>query len=243
VPARSGLLVILQWNDPYASASSDYDLYLYNASGIQTQSAGDQLGGDPTAIEGFCYFNPSANDVVRWIGVDKFSGSNKRIELLIINRGAQEYNDAAGSIFGHPGVAGVVAVGAINASDPGANSLAFYSSRGPSRIDFPVFNNRRKPDLVAIDGVDVTGAGGFPSPFFGTSAAAPHVAGIAAQLMSVSPSVRPANVRKALLDSAVDLGAPGFDFAYGYGRIDALLARDLLKFGFSVGPMFLLLDE
>ena len=38
-----------------------------------------------------------------------------------------------------------------------------------------------KPDVVASTCVSVTGSGGFPRTFCGTSAAAPHVAGIAAR--------------------------------------------------------------
>ena len=50
-------------------------------------------------------------------------------------------------------------------------TLQSYSSRGPT------LDGRVKPDIAAIDGVAITGAGGFPQTFFGTSAAAPHVAG------------------------------------------------------------------
>ena len=50
----------------------------------------------------------------------------------------------------------------------------FFSSRGPT------LDGRPKPDIAAIDGVAVSGAGSFGTPFFGTSAAAPHVGGIAA---------------------------------------------------------------
>lgn len=62
----------------------------------------------------------------------------------------------------------------------------------------------------------------------GTSQAAPHVAGLAALLLSVDPTLTPAEVRQIIRDGAIDLGPPGFDIGYGYGRIDAIDALSLL---------------
>ena len=56
----------------------------------------------------------------------------------------------------------------------------------------------------------------------GTSQAAPHVTGLAALLLSKDPTLTPAGVRQAIRDGAIDLGAPGFDPVYGYGRIDVV---------------------
>jgi serine protease len=62
----------------------------------------------------------------------------------------------------------------------------------------------------------------------GTSMASPHVAGVAALVYDRLGAVRsPANaatVVQALLDGAVDLGAPGYDPVFGYGRLDAVNA-------------------
>src|SRR5262249_24978770 len=60
--------------------------------------------------------------------------------------------------------------------------------------------------------------------FFGTSAAAPHSAGIAALLLDQDPTLTPAEVQAALTRGAVDIGPQGFDDASGFGRIDALAA-------------------
>src|SRR5262249_44067916 len=80
---------------------------------------------------------------------------------------------------------------------------------------------RQKPDITAADGVSVTGVGGFGSPFFGTSAAAPHAAAIAGLLKSANPSFTPAQIRTALTSSAIDIEAAGVDRDSGAGIIDA----------------------
>ncbi len=55
----------------------------------------------------------------------------------------------------------------------------------------------------------------------GTSMARPHAAGLVALMYSINPRLTPADVRQRLRDNAVDLGAPGFDPQFGWGRIDA----------------------
>lgn len=54
----------------------------------------------------------------------------------------------------------------------------------------------------------------------GTSMATPHVSGLAALLISHGV-VEPDNVRKALQQTAIDLGSAGWDRQYGWGLIDA----------------------
>ena len=87
---------------------------------------------------------------------------------------------------------------------------------------------RQKPEITGIDGVSVTGAGGFPTTFFGTSAAAPHIAGITALLKSANPSATRQEIEAALLGGAVDLGAPGIDNVFGAGRANALNSLSLV---------------
>jgi len=55
----------------------------------------------------------------------------------------------------------------------------------------------------------------------GTSMASPHVAGVAALIRAQHPEFSPEQVRQVLRGSADDIGAPGFDTQFGYGRLNA----------------------
>jgi serine protease AprX len=63
----------------------------------------------------------------------------------------------------------------------------------------------------------------------GTSMAAPHVTGLSALILSANPTLTPAEVRQIIRDGAIDMGDPGFDPAYGYGRIDAINSLSLIQ--------------
>jgi len=58
----------------------------------------------------------------------------------------------------------------------------------------------------------------------GTSMACPHVSGVAALVLSRYPGMSNEEVRERLTDTADDLGSPGKDLQYGYGRVDAFAA-------------------
>lgn len=55
----------------------------------------------------------------------------------------------------------------------------------------------------------------------GTSMAAPHVAGLAALLLSYNPNLSVAGLKRVMQHSAEDRGDPGWDMEFGYGRINA----------------------
>lgn len=55
----------------------------------------------------------------------------------------------------------------------------------------------------------------------GTSMATPHVAAVAALILSIDPKLPLSELENALISSAVDLGEPGWDPIFGWGRLRA----------------------
>jgi hypothetical protein len=196
--------------------------------------------GTQDPVEVIVYTNPGA-DAFFDILIDKFAGSTRTLEMFITRcdcgpfpgGASHNYNTLSSSVPNNSDAGGgVMSLGAINAVDPGNDDIAAYSSRGPTN------DGRLKPDATGIDGVAVTGSGGFGSPFFGTSAAAPHAGAIAALLLSCKPTLKhgepgdnPAAdrtaLRSAMTGSAIDLGAGGSDQTFGAGRLDADAAAAL----------------
>jgi subtilisin family serine protease len=113
---------------------------------------------------------------------------------------------AAGEAFAVAAVDVFTALGGEFVGGP-SNPVEFFSSDEPRRIFFqedgtPITPGnflstggelRLKPDLAAADGVS-TATPGF-SPFYGTSAAAPHAAALAALLLEADPTLTPAALR------------------------------------------------
>ncbi|MBN1641492.1 MAG: peptidase S8 [Anaerolineae bacterium] len=114
---------------------------------------------------------------------------------------------------------GVLGVGATDQQD----LKAWFSNYG-SYVD------------VAAPGVSLisTLPGGY-GWLSGTSMAAPMVSGLAALVWGTAPGASWAQVAEAICAGADDLGAPGWDSYYGWGRIDALGALDALAALSSTG--------
>lgn len=118
-----------------------------------------------------------------------------------------------GSVF-PANVAGAISVGAVDA----ARVVTFYSTLDPTvAIAAPVGTEGvPSADFVANDRVACSGAG--------TSFSAPQVAGAAALLYSIDPSINPEFVRQVLVETAVDISgnAANTRDAVGAGLLDVL---------------------
>lgn len=236
------LQVTLQWNDAWATAADDYDLLLEDTSGnVLASSTNVQNGSGAPPLEFIDVSNQGTATATVAVVVARHAGAlGKHIHLKFSDGGSGcngvapvQYRTLANEVTGHPASTGAVAVGAIDSSneaDPQHLLIESYSSWGPSRYDFPSLSYHAKPDITGIDDVSVSGAGGFgqnggcggPECFYGTSAAAPHVAGILALLESRFSG----NYVKALTASATSDGSVD---AYGAGRANAFAAAGMLS--------------
>jgi len=232
VPPGVTMVCFLQWNDPFGGSANDYDLGIFDSAlNLVAASTGVQDGTqDPFEVAGVV--NNSGSAQVAKVAIEKFSGADRVLEMFCLD-GVQQQYVTDGSVIAQAALPEVVAVGAIDVNDPGRDTVEPYSSRGPARVFFPAPATRPKPDLAGFDGVSISNAGGFPAcppfcTFFGTSAATPHSAAVAALLLSKNPTLTPAHIQDALRGGAVDIGPPGFDDAAGAGRLDALAAAALV---------------
>jgi hypothetical protein len=229
--------VFLQWNDAWGASPNDYDLLVFDqTSGNLFIGSSTIQDGDDDPIESFGWSNTTGADQLVNILIGRFAGSNRTLDMFVLCNGCyvfgsqsnrHNFNTESSSVPNNGDAGGLVmSLGAINQADPGNDAIESFSSRGPTN------SNAVKPDASAIDGVAVTGSGGFPSPFFGTSAAAPHAAGIAALVLSCranllnreagdNPSTDRTTLRNALLNGAVDIGTAGTDNTFGRGRLSA----------------------
>jgi hypothetical protein len=148
--------------------------------------------------------------------------------------------------YGHNSAAGAIGVAAYAFYAPFVPEA--FTSPGPSTIYFDKDSKRlkkvdyrEKPDLAAMDGANTTfftsdttaDEDTFPN-FFGTSAAAPHAAAIAALVLDAAGgpgSVKPEKMRKILQDSAFPHDLDPY-FSWGF----ALSWGNLLSINATADP-------
>ena len=212
--------------------------------------------GSGDAVEVFGVFNAGAPAtfglaISSWAGVAGFGPYPSEMRYVVFSPGngfvAAEHATDSGTVYGHSNAAGAETVGAARydlTPEFGVASpiVESYSSAGPTPIYFnthgipiggPGGVVRPKPEIVAPDGTNTTFFGfdfepdGFPN-FFGTSAAAPHAAAVAALMLEFDSTLDPSDVYSHLEMTAIDMDAPstggfdvGFDFETGYGLIQA----------------------
>jgi subtilisin-like proprotein convertase family protein len=251
--SSSQFILGLWWSDPPGASANDYDLFIMNntLTTVFDASTGIQDGDD----DPFEATLPGAFGNER-ILIFKANGAERRA-LHLNNFGGQLGIATSGSTHGHNSVAGAFGVAAIDVALAGTGTFAggptnpveLFSSDGFRRVFYKsdgtpitagniLFSSnggelRRKPDLTAADGV-ATSVPGFPL-FFGTSAAAPHAAAIAALVKSARPRASQNRIRQALTQTAIDIEAVGRDRDSGWGIVDAFGA--LLNIGAAPSPL------
>lgn len=241
-----------------AGCQSDFDVYLLN-SNLQVVAGGASdniLSGDP--MEVFGYFN-NTNSPTFYLLIVKFAGPDvSRLKYILYND-ALFYlttNPIPGilspALVGHAKAEGAIATAAsfyLQTPAYGVDTpvVEGFSSEGGVANYYDISGNRiaplirHKPDITAPDGAntsffdpfgngDISQDGDTLPNFFGTSAAAPHAAGVAALMIDAQKlhTLKPAQIKGILGAHAVDMDDPytdgfdkGFDFATGAGFITA----------------------
>lgn len=256
IPAYTYIQFALQWSDAYRSispehgAKSDLDFYFYNdQEEFLFKISNPNIGGDP--IEQIAYATRGVDEVLH-VKVGLVDGPPPdEFRFVALRNGQPVYfeslasNADSGTLYGHAAARDAISVGAVGYRDTPAYGAAQpwsepFSSVGPARFTYDVHGNkmpvpdvRLGPAFMAPDDGDNTFFGpdtdgdGFPN-FGGTSAAAPHAAGLAALMLQANPRLTSPDIRSLLQDSAIDMDDfdtrgfdRGFDAATGAGFIQA----------------------
>jgi len=248
---NSGAPILLHWPDPLGASNNDYDLFILtpDGSGIEDSSTEIQNGTqDP--VEGAFPNNTNDRIVVfkansaanRFLHVTAFGGlmSITTAGAIVGHSGASGAFSVGATPAADPicGTPSICPTGPFPDPFNSANFTEPFTSDGPRRIFFEAdgtaitpgnFSSTggqvlQKPAFTAADGVSVTGVGGFPNPFYGTSAAAPHAAAIAGLVKSSDLTLTNTEIGAFMSSSAIDIQAAGTDRDSGAGIVMALAA-------------------
>ena len=251
--------IILNWAEPWYGVETDFDFFLSDDSGNLLASSTDSNNGSSgtqTPFEFISYQNTTGSNQTVRLYIARYSGTAApRLKYLLIRAGgiystafnATNSTDVFGpSIFGHSGADDALSIAAVPYND--ASNPESFTSHGYFTVYFePVSGDtasaalaapetRLKPDFAATDGGANTFFGQQDAyrvwRFYGTSAAAPHAAAVAALMLENFRNNNPGNrtaaatefnkasVEKSIEESAATVAGGGSTIT-GAGLTDA----------------------
>jgi len=220
---------VFQWDQFWGTGvTTDMDFYVLNAAGTAILAQGTSNNVATQVAREIVSVSVGVATTAQ-IAINRVTGpAPGRFKYIGFNSPTiVEHTNEIGALVnpinpGHSSNANAISIAAANVGTP--TTVASYSSRGPATrtlsptgtaIPLKILD---KPDFTSNDGAQ-TSVPGF-QPFFGTSAAAPNAAGVAALLLDYNPALTPAQIRSALLAGVIDINTAGYDLATGNGLID-----------------------
>lgn len=213
--------ISFQWDEPFGvgAVATDYNLLVFSADGTYRGllSGTDNNVSTDEALE---LLTLPQGEYQLVIAKANEGPANRLKYLYNTDTGVSaEFLPGGPSTFGHKAARGVQAVAAAFYGTP--DIPEGFTSLGPSVVYFDSAGNplaepevRQVPQITSVDGSNNTFFGGndaegdgFPN-FFGTSAAAPNAAGIAALVLQAAGgpgSLSPQELYSALQNTAVDI--------------------------------------
>jgi subtilisin len=163
-------------------------------------------------------------------GID-WAINKKGLNILSMSLGGRAAPNALKNMCDAAWNKGVLLVAAAGNSGPGPNTVGFPASYDSvlavSAIDsannIPTFSSRGPQVELCAPGVNVlsTIPGGGYGKMNGTSMACPHVSGAAALAWGAHRYADNTTIRRLLAWRSDNLGVPGRDNLFGFGRVDA----------------------
>jgi hypothetical protein len=221
--------ITFAWADPPGTNSSKFQLYWTNTLDPTKSGCVTADTSTDAVVTQTITLYPGPNKF--YIATPDAAAAGKFLKLWVGGDGLTTLSIPTFGSFVSPQTfaAGAISIGAVNGSDGVGNTIEPYSSRGPISVVYPTAAKLPAPMFVAPDGIYVDAAGTyfagslFPDGnFYGTSAAAPNAAAVAALIRGAFPNLTVAQMLSALQAGATQLGATTFDNTFGYGRVDAM---------------------
>ncbi len=208
--ANKSVSLILNWDAYPTTRDVDYNLYLYDhipGSGSVPVASSENPQRRPYNIAPLEIINylPTTTGT-HYIVVSKDRSSSADIPFTLFSNGPSLSVRTIASSMPQPADChSVLSVGAVNLTD----AAEYFSSEGPTT------DGRNKPEISAPNRVQTSQS----TSFAGTSASSPHVAGAAALLRAQNSSLNAVQLKDALIATAHDVAASGYDLRTGSGRI------------------------
>jgi Subtilase family len=224
---QSDILFDLQWNEPLNAVTSSLDLSATGTLAAYVEGQAVDYNGEPVTLLSIA--NPTASAITGTLTINDLSGpAPGLVKLAALGDGYPvSIADAnTGTVIGHAEDPNAITVAAAYSAN---DALESYSSSGAGTewlfdsSGNPIAEPINKVDITGVDGITTTVPGGL-SDFFGTSAATPTVAGVAALLEQLAPGASNATIEQALLSTATNLGDPAT--LQGAGLANALAAAE-----------------